>query len=328
MPSSKEEQLWAASTEGHLDLVKLLLNDPAINVNWGDAEYDRTAFYMACSHNQIAVVEYLLKQPRVDVKKPVNVGHTPFFIACQFGHPNVVKLLLADIRIDVNQPQNTGVTPFYMACQQNHQEIVALLLADTRIDINKPQKDQCTPLWAASQDRCLSVVQLIILSGRKVDTQPKSRAGPAPWNNKTPAEYARFLGTRGRYDDESEEEYARIKHNCPLIATLIDSFDADPFTTRQQLRELRELRDPFISDLFSLVIFLCDELLTVSTEPSLSIFKERAVRFFKIAQCLPMELEMVLCNRAFGAGKNSVLTQHSEPAFKKLGKLLAIADGQ
>ena len=77
------------------------------------------------------------------------------------------------------------------------------------------------------------------------------------------------------------------------------------------------MRDPFISDLFALVVFLCDDLLTlkaVSSDPSSS---NKASRFFVIAQLLPMELQMALCNRAFGSSKNS------EPAFKKLGKVLA-----
>jgi len=34
---------------------------------------------------------------------------------------------------------------------------------------------------------------------------------------------------------------------------------------------------------------------------------------------------MVLCNRV-GAAERIILTKHSEPAFKKLGKLLAKAD--
>jgi len=83
------------------------------------------------------------------------------------------------------------------------------------------------------------------------------------------------------------------------------------------------VRDPFISDLFALVVFLCDDLLTlkaVSSDPSSS---NKASRFFVIAQLLPMELQMALCNRAFGSSKNFVLTKNSEPAFKKLGKVLA-----
>jgi len=118
MSESKEQQLWDASTSGNLELVSHLANDPAVDVNWGDSEYDRTAFYRVCSHNRPAVVKFLLKHPRVDVNKQSNVGATPFYVACQFGHTEVVTLLLADVRIDVNEPQKEGATPFEMACQQ------------------------------------------------------------------------------------------------------------------------------------------------------------------------------------------------------------------
>ena len=120
----------------------------------------------------------------------------------------------------------------------------------------------------------------------------------------------------------------------PLIAALINFFDADPAATRQQLRELPELRDSFTTDLFALVIFLCDGLLRVSVESSASSSSSttnkdnKAARFFQIAQALPMELQMLLCNRVFGTGKTIILTKHSETAFKKLGNLLAKAESQ
>ena len=63
----------------------------------------------------------------------------------------------------------------------------------------------------------------------------------------------------------------RGRHNGPLIAALLDSFEADPAATRRQLRELPALRDhPFIGDLFALIIFLCEDLLTVRAESSAS----------------------------------------------------------
>ena len=183
-----------------------------------------------------------------------------------------------------------------------------------------------TPLWFASQDGHLFVVQLILASGREVDTKTKSIAGTWGWSNKSAAEQARFQGIRDKMAHESEEDYTRKKRNGPLIAALIDSFDADPDATRQKLREIPDLRDSFISDLFALVVFLCDGLLSVNTGSSSSASppsptSKKAARFFQIAHCLPMELQMMLCNRVFGSWKNSVLTKHSEPAFKRLGRL-------
>jgi len=170
-----------------------------------------------------------------------------------------------------------------------------------------------------SQDGHLGIVQLILASGRDVDTKTKSIAGPSLWNNKTAAEIARYQGVRIKGGGEPEEDFSRAKRNGPLIAALIDSFDLDPDATYQQLRELPELRNSFIGDLFALVVFLCDDLLVVNASST----NKKATRFFQIAHRLPMELQMMLCNRVFGAGKDTVLTKHSEPAFKKLGRMLA-----
>ena len=166
-------------------------------------------------------------------------------------------------------------------------------------------------------------MKLILASGREVNTKTKTIDGTGLWNSKTAAEIARFQGIRERDVEETDEEFSKSQQNGPLIATLLDTFDADPVTTRQQLRELPEVRDPFISDLFALVIFLCDDLLSVRTESSpFGTSTRKAARFFQIARSLPIELQMLLCNRAFGAGKNSVLSKHSEPAFKGLGGFL------
>jgi len=362
MSNSKGKQLWDACASGHLDLVKSLASDSGVNVNWigpdrGDAPLHRasrfghfevvkfllkhpkvdvngenagdgTPFSLACQEGHLNIVSLLMADTRVDVNKPMNEGATPFYIACQENHKEVVSLLLADRRVDVNTRDIDGVTPFLITCQNGHHEVVSLLLADPRINISIHRNDGISPLWFASQFGHLLVVQLILASGRDVDTKIKPVGETYSWQNKTAAEIARYQGIRGKYNEESEEEYARSKQNGPLIAILLDSFDLDRVFTRQRLRELPELRDSFISDLFALVVFHCDGLLTVtarssSSTSSTSPTSKKAARFFQLAQCLPIELQMMLCNCVLGTGKSIVLTKHSEPAFKKLGKLLA-----
>ena len=238
MSKSKEQQLWEACTNGDLDLVKRLANDPAVDLNWGDPEGFGTSFYRACLQGHKEVVSLLLTDKRIEVNKPKGTRATPFFIACERGHKEVVSLLLADLRISVNKPTNTGATPFFAACQQGHLEVVSLLLNDPRIDINKPHNGRCTPLWMASHFGHLPVVQLILASGRVVDTKTKSIAGPAPWNYMTAAEIGRYQGTKAKPDkEESQEDYTRKKKTGPLIATLIDSYERNPQQVRTQLRK-------------------------------------------------------------------------------------------
>jgi len=319
---------YIACQNGHREVVLLLLADTRIDVNTRHTK-GLTPCFIACQNGHKAVVSLLLADMRIDANKPQNEWVTPFFIASENGHMEVVSLLLGDMRIEVNQQRNDGATPFYIVCQEGHKDMVSLLLADIRININIAENDQCTPLWMASQNGHLLVVQLILASGREIDTLTKSIPGTATWKNKTAAEVARHQGRRIKGGDEPEEVHTRKKQNGPLIAAWIDSFDRDPRTTCQQLRELPELRDSFISDLFALVIFLSDGLLTVVGAESSSLSSptlNEAARFLRITQRLPIELQMVLCNHVFGASNDNVLTKHSEPAFKKLGKLLARTD--
>ena len=98
-----------------------------------------------------------------------------------------------------------------------------------------------------------------------------------------------------------------------MIVILLKEFKADPVSTRQRLRELPHLREPFISEVFALVVFLSDGLLHVSESTPQQQQQQResnARKFFQIAAQLPLELQMVLCNRVFGSRKDLVLAKH------------------
>ena len=107
---SKSQQLWTACTEGNLDLVKLLLDDPAVNpneesvnVNWAGPEKCDTPLHRACRFGHLQVAEFMIGHPKVDVNAG-NAGQaSPFYLACQEGHLDVMSLLLNDKRVDVNK---------------------------------------------------------------------------------------------------------------------------------------------------------------------------------------------------------------------------------
>ena len=69
--------------------------------------------------------------------------------------------------------------------------------------------------------------------------------------------------------------------------------------------------------MFALVVFVSDGLLQINdTTPS------PAARFFFIATQLPLELQMVLCFRQVGSGKEIIPGKDSEVAFKELARKL------
>ena len=267
---------------------------------------------MACQNGHKEVVSLLLADPRIDPNKADDDnGATPFFIACQEGHKEVVSLLLADPRIDPNKASNEGVTPFFMACQNGHREVVSLLLADPRINPNMPTNDQSTPLWFASQNGHLAVVQHLLALGREIDTGKRSDV-----NNKTAAEQGRAMGTADKEDNDTEEAYERSKTNGPLCADVIDEYEHDPVTVRNRLRRQPGLLEHFIGHLFALVVFYSDSFVVMNEK----LAHPDTRRFFKITSRLPLEIQMIICNRIFGSPKDIIISRDSEPGFQLLAR--------
>jgi len=269
-----------------------------------------TPISVACDNGHKEVVSLLLADPRIDPNKADDEGFTPFSLASQECHKELVSLLLADPRIDPNKARKDGTTPFCMACQDGHKEVVLLLLADPRIDPNKPWNDQTTPLWVVSQNRHLVIVQHLLASGREIDTRMRST-----FKNRTAVEQARATGARTtRSANETEEVFQRKKINGPLCAYLIDEYERDPVAVRHRLRRQPGLREYFIGHLFALVVFHSD---------SFAVINERLAhsgiwRFFRICARLPLEVQMIICSRAFGSPKDIILSRDSEPGFQLL----------
>jgi len=72
------------------------------------------------------------------------------------------------------------------------------------------------------------------------------------------------------------------------------------------------------ADVFALMVFLCDGFLRLKWRPRTE--GEKAVRFFKIARSLPMELQMVLSQRAMQCGRNSLGGKEVDAAFVYLAR--------
>ena len=79
-------------------------------------------------------------------------------------------------------------------------------------------------------------------------------------------------------------------------------------------------------ELFALTVFLCDGHLEFSKTIAMEATGAGLApgeRFLRIAFVLPMDLQMLLCNRTFGLGGSIIFKKESEAGFKKLGRLLA-----
>jgi len=204
----------------------------------------------------------------------------------------VIPLLLAHPNIDANAKVKYGSTPFHFACC-GYPSCVREMLKDSRVKVNEPDYDGVTPLRWAADNGHLDVIKWWIASGREVD-----------------------LGEPG--DDKTDAIGAAKKEGQTEVVTLLERFEGDAAKTRHAVRVELGCLDDVAAEMFALVVFVSDGLLQINdtTTPS------PAARFFSIAAQLPLELQMVLCDRVMGSTKEIIPGKESEVAFKELAKKL------
>jgi ankyrin repeat protein len=137
-----------ASGLGFVDVVKFLLQYPAVDVNEKCVE-GRTALLFAAEHGHNAVVESLLRRDDIEINASSNNGMTPLCCAAEYGHLDIVKSLLRQNSINVNQKTTWGAAPLRNAVYNGHSGVTKLLLERDDIDINVQDGAGFAPLHYA-----------------------------------------------------------------------------------------------------------------------------------------------------------------------------------
>jgi len=237
------------------------------------------------------VAELMKQDPGFDVNMLDEYGVTLLHYACLGdSSPAVIPLLLAHPGIDVDVKNSYGQTPFYYACN-GRPSCVREMLKDFRVKVNEPDKYGYTPLFWAARNGHLDVIRWWIVSEREMDF-----GKPGEWKTDAVG-VARLTGKKE-------------------VVTLLERFKSDVAKTRFVMRVELGLLDGLAAEMFALMVFVSDGLLQVknTTTP--------AARFFRIIRSLPLELQMVLCFRLVGSGKDIIPGKESEMAFKSLARKL------
>jgi len=87
-------------------------------------------------------------------------------------------------------------------------------------------------------------------------------------------------------------------------------------TVRNRLRRQPGLREYFIGHLLALVVFYSDNSVVINER----LVHSDARRFFRQCARLPLEVQMIICSRAFGSPKDLILSRDSEPGFRCLAR--------
>ncbi|XP_071573914.1 ankyrin repeat and KH domain-containing protein 1 isoform X4 [Temnothorax nylanderi] len=168
--------LMEAAQEGHLDLVRYLL-ESAADVH-AQTQTGDTALTYACENGHTDVADLLL-QFGADLEHESEGGRTPLMKACRAGHLCTVQFLISK-RADVNrQTTNNDHTPLSLACAGGHLAVVELLLAQSANPFHK-LKDNSTMLIEAAKGGHTPVVQLLLDYPHSIMMSAPHSAAPAP----------------------------------------------------------------------------------------------------------------------------------------------------
>lgn len=166
-----------------------------------------------------------------------------------------------------------------VACVMGNTAVVEYLLKKER----PWTRNSGAPLVRACEQGHLDVIR-VLLADSGIDLQ--EIASWAKWNS------------------DSDKDYQHRKTAAAYLAGLIDEYSRDPVAVRVALRQKSEIQSHYAGSLFALVVFLADGY--VRTTPQTP---RAPARFFGMVELLPLELQMLVCNRVYGSMRNSVLTR-------------------
>ena len=162
--------LWPLCSLGHVEGVREALAKGE-DVNDQNDDNQTVLMYLAAicsrSENHVTILRLLLEQPSIDVNVVDKQRVSALHVATQQGNVAAVKLLLADRRLDVNCGDSHHITPLLMAASKPEKiEIFKLFLAEERFDMNwvspNPSNGDITVLMCASWNSNLEAVKLLL----------------------------------------------------------------------------------------------------------------------------------------------------------------------
>ena len=124
--------LWSARN-GDMEVVKLLLKHPKINIKARD-EDGINAFMYAASSNSTEMLELL--STNFNFNERDKQGNTATIFAAKTNAAGTLKLLLDNRRVDVNARNNARENALWIAHENNYMEAFEILANHPRTDVN------------------------------------------------------------------------------------------------------------------------------------------------------------------------------------------------
>jgi ankyrin repeat protein len=143
--------LHIAARSGSIDVVRLLLSRPTIDVNVKN-RWKSTPLMIAAGAGNLEIVELLLRHPRTQVDLQAEYyGRTALIEAALKGHLSVVKTLLAH-GANVNAADKTGRNSALVeAIKNGHANVATYLLRSGLVDFSNRDLRLQALIWCGSR---------------------------------------------------------------------------------------------------------------------------------------------------------------------------------
>ncbi|KAF1778869.1 Ankyrin repeat-containing domain [Phytophthora cactorum] len=215
--------LMLAATKGHVEIIKILLDN--------GAEVNETT--------QVEAARALLDHGAHENSHGVNSA--PLATAAQRGHVEMLKLLLmhnANINLQdsdgdsalheavYNLQNDSGWTPLMAAAQRDLVDVVSLLL-QKNASVKKRMKDGHSALHIAAEEGRVDVIRLLLQRGARMDTVNKAKWTPLMMAAKRGhRQTANFLVKNGaslvwkNNDDQNAAGVAKLNNRTDVLGLL------------------------------------------------------------------------------------------------------------
>lgn len=170
--------LCTAIIKKNYQITELLLKQLDIKVNNYATMNSLTPLYLAIESCNIEIVKLLLGHPKINVNKLSGFHILPLHLAVKNNYIDIVKLLLAHRDIEINKIQYNEKTALFVAAEEGNVACVELLFGLQYINQNIPNSHGNTPLIIAAKNGHIECVKILLIDdvSNKIAMNPDTRA--------------------------------------------------------------------------------------------------------------------------------------------------------
>jgi len=289
--------LHVACSNNRYDMLVELLNNTRIDPNQVDA-YCRTPLLVSCIEDSPKIISLFVNNPKCDINKSDLNGDIPLMQAAFWGLPASTECILTSLRRIDLKAVNRAIEKaryennrFFTDEEMDRKTGVADLLEryrDDPFDVVKCLRFK----WKLEENGPVSLfVHVVLLCDGyfRLDRFARNTCIPTYYN---------YNYYRNRHRNQSDNDLSKIKKK---------------FTFRRKKKD-----DPSLFDFPSELLMKAEPPLTEEEKAKIPLNPrvESALRFFIIMQLLPMDLQMVICNRYYDLPGNIIRSSLIDKAVK------------